>query len=447
MMAEIVTIAELPIPPQMLVIADDFTGANDTGVALVGRGLKVCVQFDVAENKPIAGQAQIYSTDSRALMPIQAALRVTKVIQSTLAGLSDSSWVFKKMDSTLRGNPGAETEAALNALDCRLAIVATAVPELGRIVTGGYCYVNGCLLTDTEFATDPKTPVNTASVGECFAEQTTLRQHHISLDALRSADFSQRLAALANSGVRMVIVDSHTSADLALIVKAAESLPFRPLLVGASGLSHALAEHCLSVREISATVVGSETAPALAVIGSMSETAASQIAFACQHRPTTVIDIDILELFSPDAQRLLPTLCAQICRAMGQGKHCIVSTCQNGQQRQEVAMFCQQKKISRSQMGERIAAFLGQLTQQVFEDSPVMPGGLFLSGGDIALAVARALGATGFEIKGQIAGCVPWGYLLDSQFQRLPVMTKAGGFGAENTLFDVLRFIEEKLSD
>lgn len=67
--------------------------------------------------------------------------------------------------------------------------------------------------------------------------------------------------------------------------------------------------------------------------------------------------------------------------------------------------------------------------------------------GDIAIAVATALGASGFQIKGQIASCVPWGRLLDSSLGDVPVMTKAGGFGNETTLLDVLRFIEEKVSE
>jgi len=98
-------------------------------------------------------------------------------------------------------------------------------------------------------------------------------------------------------------------------------------------------------------------------------------------------------------------------------------------------------------MGNSIATFIGQLIQYVFQTIKTQPSGVYLSGGDIALAVARALGAKGFEIKGQIAGCVPWGYLQESQIECLPVMTKAGGFGHENTLLEVLRFFEEKLSD
>ena len=73
------------------------------------------------------------------------------------------------------------------------------------------------------------------------------------------------------------------------------------------------------------------------------------------------------------------------------------------------------------------------------------PGALYLSGGDVAIAVAHALGATGFQIRGRVAECVPYGHFLGGRWSR-PVMTKAGGFGTDTTLLHVVNFIEEKLS-
>ncbi len=75
----------------------------------------------------------------------------------------------------------------------------------------------------------------------------------------------------------------------------------------------------------------------------------------------------------------------------------------------------------------------------------VFPGALYLSGGDVAIAVAHALGATGFQIRGRVAECVPYGHFLGGRWSR-PVMTKAGGFGTDTTLLHVVNFIEEKLS-
>ena len=85
----------------------------------------------------------------------------------------------------------------------------------------------------------------------------------------------------------------------------------------------------------------------------------------------------------------------------------------------------------------------GDVTAQAVAQSS--PGALYLSGGDVAIAVAHALGATGFQIRGRVAECVPYGHFLGGRWSR-PVMTKAGGFGTDTTLLHVVNFIEEKLS-
>ena len=93
--------------------------------------------------------------------------------------------------------------------------------------------------------------------------------------------------------------------------------------------------------------------------------------------------------------------------------------------------------------GEHICAWLADVTALVVALCP--PGALYLSGGDVAIAVAHALGATGFQIRGRVAECVPYGHFLGGRWSR-PVMTKAGGFGTDTTLLHVVNFIEEKLS-
>jgi uncharacterized protein YgbK (DUF1537 family) len=59
-------------------------------------------------------------------------------------------------------------------------------------------------------------------------------------------------------------------------------------------------------------------------------------------------------------------------------------------------------------------------------------GGLVLSGGDTAVAVARALGAHGLVVEDELEPGVPVGRLLGPR--PLPVVTKAGGFGGPEAL-------------
>ncbi|XYQ54139.1 D-threonate kinase [Pectobacterium carotovorum] len=433
---------------QVLVVADDFTGANDAGVGLAQHGARVSVVFDVNKlHADLLGDAVVINTDSRAASEETAFQRTTAVVEAWLA-VGGQGWIVKKIDSTLRGNLGAEVTAALFATGTPVALIAAASPTLGRVTRKGEVWVNGGLLTDTEFASDPKTPVASASIAARLAEQTALSVAEIHLDEVRQDNLADRLQQLADEGVRLIILDTDEQDDLTHIVHAARTLPFRPLLVGSAGLSEALANTQNFTRKTER--------PLLAVVGSMSDIAQKQIAAVRLRRDVTLVEIDINALFSPDSSTVMASQCEDAVKALMNGNHCIIRTCHDENQRFEIDARCRELGLSRQQLGETISHYLGELTRNSVQalDSLTadsanrrLLGGLYLSGGDIAIAVATALGATGFQIKGQIASCVPWGYLLNSVVGTTPVMTKAGGFGNETTLLDVLRFIEEKVSE
>ncbi|NDL65124.1 D-threonate kinase [Acerihabitans arboris] len=419
----------------ILVIADDFTGANDAGVGLTRYGARVNVLFNGGfPGNTDGADAWAISTDSRALPAALAAERVARAACRWRA-IAPDGWLYKKIDSTLRGNLGSEIEAALTAGRAPLAVIAAASPSMGRVIRNGDCHVNGIPLIDTEFASDPKTPVGTSSIADRIKQQSDLPLAGLDLAAVRGDRLAARLAELAQQGCRMVVLDSETDADLQTIIAALAQLPFRPLLAGSAGLIDALAQS-LSYQPVR---------PLLAVIGSMSATAQRQIDHAVAHARVTLVDIDVLQAFAPDQAPFIHQWTGQITTVLGTGRHCVVRTCQDAAQRQHIEAFCQQHDVSRQRLGEEICRMLGRLTRRIISMQPV--GGLYLSGGDVAVAVAGALGASGFQLRGQIAACVPYGRLLNSAAGTIPVMTKAGGFGDETTLSEVIRFIEEMLRD
>lgn len=90
--------------PQILVIADDFTGGNDAGVSLALTGMTVNVAFTLPSTEET--DVLVVNSDSRALDAPQASSRVRALALACHAD-SRALWL-KKMDSTLRGNPGSK---------------------------------------------------------------------------------------------------------------------------------------------------------------------------------------------------------------------------------------------------------------------------------------------------------------------------------------------------
>jgi len=398
---------------EVVVIADDFTGANDAGVSLALSGKKVSVAFQT----PFTGDtdALVINSDSRALAASEAAEKLARFA----AEIDAAKWLVKKIDSTLRGNPGAEVEALLRLSGQRQAIIAPAFPAAGRTTQNGVCLVKGVPVTETEFASDPKTPVRHAHIAAVLAEQTGLKSVVVT---------PAQLAAALEGDAQLMIVDAQSDDELDQIVSAAFASIERPLLVGSAGLCDALARRLATPRQL------------LAVIGSMSEIAQQQIQLIRSHPDVSTVLIDINDVFNG----ALAGYQQQIAAALAARQHCVVHTCADTQARHQIDSLCQQRELSRAALGETISAFLGALTRNVLESHN--PAALYVSGGDVAMAVARALNAQGFAIRGQVAHCVPFGRFLGCHWQG-PVMTKAGGFGTESTLLEVLHFIEEKMSD
>ena len=136
------------------VIADDLTGAAELGAVGLRHGLSAEV---VANGKP-SGEVDLVcvDTDSRAQSPQEAARRVTaavKMLQQTGA-----EWIYKKVDSVLRGQVTAEVEAMMQQLGFERALLAPANPSLGRTIQGGKYFIRGKLIHKTEFVRDPQFP-------------------------------------------------------------------------------------------------------------------------------------------------------------------------------------------------------------------------------------------------------------------------------------------------
>ncbi|MEO8734997.1 MAG: four-carbon acid sugar kinase family protein, partial [Edaphobacter sp.] len=95
---------------RMLIIADDLSGAADCAIACIGSGLSAVVAFDDLD-RDLTSEVLSIDCDTRHLSPAAAADRVARVLRRYTP--DPELLVFKKLDSTLRGNVGAELSAIL----------------------------------------------------------------------------------------------------------------------------------------------------------------------------------------------------------------------------------------------------------------------------------------------------------------------------------------------
>ena len=144
----------------VVVIADDLSGAAELAGVAFQRGLTAEVQrtFEARSD----AQVVTVDTDSRGLAAAEAAARVRAIVQQ--ARKAQLAWLYKKVDSILRGNVRAEIEAALDAAGLKRAILVPANPSRGRTIFQGRYFVEGQPLDQTPMAADPDHPRRTSDV-------------------------------------------------------------------------------------------------------------------------------------------------------------------------------------------------------------------------------------------------------------------------------------------
>ena len=223
------------------IVADDLTGAMDTGVQLLALG---AVRVQVAStmrarrcgSAAAGGVTLVVNTQSRGSAPAVAAARVQAACTRLLRH-GQLPW-FKKLDSTLRGNVGAELAAAHAALGEPVIVCAPAVPALGRTVIGGVLTVDGVPVLDTPYRDE----IAPGDGGSEVAAIVRRQWPGCRIAVLAAPADGDQLAELLRDEVDLIVADAATDADLAVLAGAAAGAAGRPLLwAGAAGLLRALA--------------------------------------------------------------------------------------------------------------------------------------------------------------------------------------------------------------
>ena len=218
----------------LTIVADDLTGACDTGALFAARGP---VPVSIWPRRAAADTVvRVVDTESRTLTALDAAERAATVA----AGGRARHW-FKKIDSTLRGPIGPEVDALMRATGVTTAILCPAFPAQQRVVLDRALLVAGTPVAATPIARDPSFPGGTgSSVVDLLRPQLDRAMAWIPIDQLRAGSEALTARVRRLSGTA-IIADAETDADLEALVEAALGVTPQPLLVGSAGLGRALA--------------------------------------------------------------------------------------------------------------------------------------------------------------------------------------------------------------
>jgi uncharacterized protein YgbK (DUF1537 family) len=418
--------------PKLAIIADDLTGASDTGAQFCKCGLRTSVLFE-GSISTFSQDADIVvlNTDSRAVPAAEAAGRVEEACR-LLANKGIGS-LYKKIDSTLRGNIGSEILAAWGIFRPVATVIAPAYPQTGRTTVGGYQLLAGVPVSLSEMAHDLQAPASEAFIPRLLTGDASGRAAVIPLQVVLAGAASIRRAmkkCLA-AGVDWLICDAASDENLRHIVEAAA--PFERILwVGSAGLAEQLAR----VDGGSGGVVTNNAfscRSVLVVAGSVSAVTQSQIDYYARQAGARRIVLDPLAA--------IRTPRAESGRLIGKAgplikRQSVILACPNDRQVIEAAVAAGESiGMDVKEVSETIAAVLAEAAAALVERGV---DGLFLTGGETAVSCCRALGATGIDLYREVVPGIPAGRLIGGPFAGLPVVTKAGAFGGPGAIADAV---------
>ncbi|MGW8399294.1 four-carbon acid sugar kinase family protein [Streptomyces lydicus] len=414
---------------QVLVIGDDLTGANATGALYARLGLRAVTVSALPQVERYADRVDVLvvNTASRHWTSARAYAAVRAVAEAAGA----APLIVKRVDTTLRGNPGSELDAVLDLAATRdpaariRTLAVPAFPDAGRSTVGGLHLVDGVPLTRTAVARDPFDPVRHSRVATVLGTQTRRTTGELTLDVVERGPDAVA-TALRTSPAEIVVCDATENAHLHTLAVAAARLTaedaVRWVALDSGPFGAALA------AELGLRPQGGAPARILAVVGSVTDRTRTQLARTETTLGARWADLDPT---APDADRVL----AALRQAAGEGTTVLgvrvappPPTAPGGP-----------LPAPDPDTAARLLRCLAEVTRRAVAE--LSPGGLYASGGDVAAAVTSALGGDGFAIEAEVLPLAIAGHLVGGPHDGLLFATKGGLIGGPDAARDCLEHL------
>ncbi|GAF13142.1 candidate type III effector Hop protein [Bacillus sp. JCM 19045] len=427
---------------EIAIIADDLTGANDSGVQLAKAGLDTVVWLNGGGMDSMSAEAVIVDTNSRALEPSEA----KEAIHLAMDKLNQfaPSVIFKKVDSTLRGNVGAELEAMIEASEPDYVLLAPTFLPNKRIVENGILFVNGQPIGETEFAQNEADPVKHSAirdhVGLQFAGSMTVVPE--SIWDKSDVDIQNWFNEKKSDRPDIFICDASAADTLAKIAAFTESQEQRILLAGSAGLSEALTRS-ISGKKKPSLHSNHGADPILYLVGSMSDMSKQQVSRLLQHDQTVGIRLDASKAVNEDPYvqaREYERLIQEARQALEQNKIPVVYSGTSRAEIDAVYAYAKEEQLSLHVLAKRIVNVLAVVGEALMESFTFQA--VIMTGGDTAKALCSRMNIDELRLLAEFEAGIPVAQ-FPGKYKQTYAITKAGAFGTKQTFSNLYQFFME----
>ena len=407
----------------LLMIADDFTGALDSGVQFAKAGLKVRVVTDLNYELENAGddtQVLVFDTESRHMDAKEAYNRVYQIARK--GAMYGVKYIFKKTDSGLRGNLGSELQAILDATEEAVMPFFPSFPKMKRITKEGIHYIDGIKVQDSVFGADPFEPVKLSYIPDIIGLQSKADVKTIKLSEKFTGD---------EKGI--VVFDAMTDEDLSARASTLFKMGKLNIMSGCAGLASIIPD-VISLKGKINDSFSIETDGMLVVCGSVNAVTKAQIKYA-ENNGFTKQGLTPREKTNRDFWSTEDGLKSydKIEAAYRQNNLFIIDS-NDPEDSSETKEYMKSERMNLSDLRQRIPESLAVLTKKLLRigDTRVLD----VTGGDTLAGLLNEMGIGEMEPKYEV---FPGSVLsrISYEGRDIHIISKSGGFGDPSLLVDI----------
>lgn len=409
---------------ELLILADDLTGALDTGIQFVAAGASTRVvldpHYDLRQVDPDV-QVLVVDTESRHIAQEDAADLIRGIVRQAVE--LSVSCIYKKTDSALRGNVGAELGAALEASGADQLHFIPAYPKTKRTTKNGTHYIDGIPVGESVFRNDPFNPVLCSRVANILSEGSGLPMISVKKEE-PAGDFP---------GIQ--IYDAETDADILERSRELQSKGKLFLLAGCADFASVLSE-LMELRSKPAETLELPGAFLMAC-GSVNPITREQVKEAVESGRFRYFPIPPEESLVPHWFTAEERGRAQVqvwADCLSRGERCILDT-NDIPGRITALEYAQQQGWTLEDVRHKIPIAMGEALRALLEKG--VEATLMVTGGDVLMGFMKEMAICEIEPVQELFTGTVLSYVR-IQGKKQPLISKSGGFGSPDLLLQLL---------
>ncbi|MBD3323149.1 hypothetical protein GF339_01110 [candidate division KSB3 bacterium] len=425
------------------IIADDLTGATDTGVQFSKQGYNTHLVI-VSETGQWAVPARedidvlVIDTETREIDAPAARTRIRQVLGKLQVAADDV--LYKKVDSTLRGNIGVELDECLRNLQVDLCIFTSSFPQNARITVGGYLIVDDQPLGLSEYYQGDLAPEDASFVPTLLQHDVQYAIAQIELrDVIRGRQaIAEKIRSTAHTAEKILVADAINEGQLHELLVSSFDVDRAMLYSGSAGLANALSDLYHGVKHAPNAALRSQDAagePVLVVSGSRRTIVQRQIEYLKQTIDVVEVNLDVERLVT-QREEMVARYADTAIQGFRQGQHVVLHPDPAYHHEQSIQTLLSRHGLRFRELELAIREFLGVLVANILDTHFVK--NIILTGGDTAIGVCSCLQITHLNIIEELLPGIPLCVAKFHETRELNIVTKAGGFGEQKTFHTLI---------